>query len=433
MGIGGIGMSSLARFFLSEDALVTGSDLESSDITETLKKEGGRIYIGLHDASHIGPRTSAVIYNAAIDAKNPELIEAKKRKLRIVRYSKAVGEISKKFTTIAITGSHGKSTTTALIAHMMIAAGLDPTVIIGTKIKEFGNSNFRMGNSRYLVLEADDYAESFLSYKPHIAVVTNIDKEHLDYYSTFANIIRAFRRFIMNVKPGGFLVLNNDDANVLKIGMPLMQSTRFRGRIKWYSLRNKEVESIKHKLIIPGIHNVSNALAAYRVGQILGIPGESAIKSISEFEGAWRRFEYAGSLNGAKLFHDYAHHPTEIRATLDAAKNCFPRARLWCIFQPHQHERLSLLFNEFTSAFDDAHSVVILDPYEVAGREKRIKTDSDISFQLTLAIDKRMKNDVYYIPYASELAEFIKKYALPDDVIILMGAGNIWKIADGLV
>ncbi|KKS37860.1 MAG: UDP-N-acetylmuramate-L-alanine ligase [Parcubacteria group bacterium GW2011_GWA2_42_14] len=488
IGIGGIGMSALAKFYLSESAKVSGSDLEFSEITEELKKMGAKIYTGPHKASNVPKNADLVIYNAAIDKKNPEVIAARKiiknittpalsrdikfskKNLRfplipmvkpnrigedrgVKRYSEAVGELTKKYYTIAVAGAHGKSTTTAILAKILIDAGLDPTVIIGTKVKEFDNhapnntegSNFKKGDSKYFIIEADEYAASFLDYKPDIAIITNIDKEHLDFYKNEDRVRNAFKKFMLNVKPGGFLVLNNDNKNVLKLGLELAKLKRFQNKIKWFSLRNKAVENIKNILQIPGAHNISNALAALRAGEILNIPQNDILKSVSGYGGAWRRFEYRGSINGAKIFDDYAHHPTEIKATLLGARGHFPHSRIWCVFQPHQHQRLSLLFNEFALSFDSANEVILLEPYEVSGREnmrfahrghtrtEREHTQKFTSFNLAKKIDSRMKNNVYYIPYKSELVGFLKKYTAWGDVIIMMGAGDIWRITKELI
>ena len=379
IGIGGIGMSALAKFYLAQKANISGSDLELSEITEELEKMGVKIYTGPHKESNVPKNANLIIYNAAIKKDNPELVAAKNYKLppradsplaeKAKSYAEAIGELTKKYYTIAVSGAHGKSTTTAMIAKIITDAGLDPTVIIGTKVKEFDNSNFRKGNSKYFIIEADEYAGSFLNYRPDIAVITNIDKEHLDFYKNEDRIKKAFKKFMLNVKPDGFLVLNNDNKNVLKLGLSLAKLKRFQNKIKWFSLRNKTVEKIKNILQIPGAHNVSNALAASRVGEILNIPQENILKSVSEYGGVWRRFEYKGNANGAKVFDDYAHHPTEIKATLKAARGCFPNSRIWCVFQPHQRERLSILFNEFVSSFDSVNEVVILEPFEVSGRE----------------------------------------------------------------
>jgi len=426
-------MSALAKFYLSEKAKVSGSDLESSEITEELAELGAKIYTGEHSASNVTKNADLVIYNAAIKKDNTELAAAKSYKLKTKSYAEVIGELTKKYYTIAITGAHGKSTTTALIAKIMIDAGLDPTVVVGTKLNEFGGSNFKKGYSKYFIIEADEYAGSFLHYRPDIAVVTNIDREHLDFYKNMAKIKAAFKKFLLNVKPGGFLVLNNDNKEVLKLGLGLAKLKRFKNKIKWYSLRNKKVDEIKNKLQIPGAHNVSNALAAYGTGEILGIEPKIILKSLAEYGGAWRRFEYKGSINGAKIFDDYAHHPTEIRATLEAARTRFPKSRIWCIFQPHQRKRLSALFNEFLDAFDPANELVLLDPYEVSGRENVFYDGKFTAFSLAQKIDQRLKNNVYYLPYKSEVADFLKKYTAWGDVVIMMGAGDIWKITKELI
>ena len=440
IGIGGIGMSSLARYYLSEGFMVSGSDIVSSPITEELEGLGVKIFCGPHKASHIPRGSGFIVHTAALRKDNLELKEGRKRKYVIRTYAEALGELTKNYFTIAVAGAHGKSTTTAMVAKVLIEGGLDPTVIIGTRLKDSSgadgkkDTNFRKGNSKYLIVEADEYAGSFLNYHPDIAVLTNIDEEHLDFYKTKARIVSAFKKFLTGSKPGAVFVLNNDNQDVLKLGLLLSKLKRFSGRFRWYSLRNSAVEDIKYRLQVPGIHNVSNALAAYCVGQTLKIPNEKILKALSEYGGVWRRFEYKGTLNGAKIFDDYAHHPTEIKATLEAARDRYPKHRIWCVFQPHQQARLSRLFERFVPAFDCANELVLLDPYEVPGREKpRSRRVNASSFRLAAAVDARLKNNVYYISYSSQIPEFLARYVGMHDIVIMMGAGDIWKLTGKLV
>ncbi|MBI2637284.1 MAG: hypothetical protein HYW88_00150, partial [Candidatus Sungbacteria bacterium] len=302
--------------------------------------------------------------------------------------------------------------------------------------EEFGNdsSNFRKGRSNYLIIEADEYARSFLNYRADIAVVTNIDEEHLDIYKNKTAIISAFKKFLTGSKPGALFILNNDNPDVLALGLALSKLKKYKDRIRWFSLRNAAVEEIKHKIQIPGIHNISNALAAYSVGNALHIPKETILQAISDYEGSWRRFEFKGTLNGARVFDDYAHHPTEIKATLQAARERYPKSRIWCVFQPHQQDRLHNLFDLFTASFDDAHEVVLLDPYEVPGREKSSSKNAEhSSFRLASAIDSRLRNNVYYISYASQMPDFLSRYVGMRDIVIMMGAGDIWKLTEKLI
>ena len=447
IGIGGIGVSALARFYRAEGYVVSGSDLARSEITDALKKIGIRVVIGPHRASNLPRAVTEVVHTVAARRDNPELREVRRRGLRAKTYAQALGEITRRFRTIAVAGAHGKSTTTALCALTLISGGLDPTVIVGAKLKEFGDTNFRLGRlarslakgqSKYLVIEADEYRASFLNYRPDIAVITNIDREHLDFYKNIPNIEATFYKFLLNTKPGGGAVLNRDDSRLCRIGAQLRR-VRPDIRIIWFSLRDAEAKRIAPRLRIPGRHNVSNALAAYRVGRALGISVAKIMRAISRYHGAWRRFDYQGTFPprgtsgqaGAKVFADYAHHPTEIRATLQAAREKFPRSRIWCVFQPHHYERTRDLFREFSAAFGDADRAVLLDIYEVAGRERRQKVGDISSGKLAQTVSRRGQSAIY-MPNG-RLRSYLRRELKPDDILIMMGAGSIWEMTKALM
>lgn len=435
VGIGGIGVSALARLYQARGWRVSGSDLARSEITDALRKKGIRVFIGPHRRSRVAPSIARVVYTVATKSENPELREAKRRGIPTLSYAQAVGELTHKLKTIAVAGAHGKSTTTAMIALAMVRAGLDPTVIIGTKLREFsppvGGSNFRLGKSLYFVLEADEYRASFLNYTPSIAVVTNIDREHLDFYKNASNIEATFLKFLLGLKSGGTAVLNRDDHRLQRIGAKLKKKRPDLG-IMWYSLRNPAARKIRRILRIPGTHNVANALAAYSVGRILRIPGKKIFSALGKYSGSWRRFDYQGRLLGAKVFADYAHHPTEIIATLQAAREKFPRSRIWCVFQPHHYERTRDLFREFTIAFDECDELVLLDIYEVAGRERSKKYRGVNSQKLAAAISRRGKS-CFYLSSPSKLKSFLSKRLRRGDILIMMGAGSIWEITKQLM
>ena len=330
IGIGGIGVSALARHYLSSDVAVSGSDLASSEITEELKKLGAKIYIGKHKAANLAKDAEMVIYTPAVTKNNPELKVARKRKLKIRSYPEIVGELTKKYRTITVSGAHGKSTTTALTGLMLEDGYCDPTVIVGAQVKEFGDSNYRRGGGPYLVLEADEWDRSFLNYSPQIAVVTNIDEEHLDTYKTVAEVEKTFEKFLTKIPRDGKIIANADDERLKKV------AKKFGKKVGWYSLKDPEAPQIRKILRIPGEHNVSNALAALSVGRELGIHEAQILKAISRFSGAGRRFEFKGKIDGASVFSDYGHHPSEIHATIVATRERFPFRRVWCVYQPHQ-------------------------------------------------------------------------------------------------
>ena len=416
---------------------MSGSDLVASEITDFLEKKGIKVKIG-QTAENISKDIDLVVYSPAVNSKNPEYKKAKELGIKLQTYPQALGELTKEYFTIAVSGAHGKSTTTAMIALVLIKAGLDPTVIVGTKVKEFAGpgliggagTNFRMGKSKFLVIEACEYDSSFLYYLPKIAVITNIDKEHLDYFKTFNNVKKAFKDFIAQLPVTGFLVFNKDDKYPPKIGKVKFKSIG-------YSLKQKEAKKIKSILKVPGSHNVSNALAALQVARILAIPDEISFKALSEFTGTWRRFEIKnaelrGNLRGKTrkiiVVSDYGHHPNEITATLKAAREKYPNKKIWCVFQPHQYQRTYYLFEEFVKTFRSApiDEIIITDIYDVAGREvKEIKQEVS-SKNLVREINK----DTIVYSSLLELEEYVKKNIKSGDVLIIMGAGDIYKFAD---
>lgn len=433
VGIGGIGMSALAQYFRARGDWVSGSDISRSEITDALKKRGILIFIG-HKKTNVPAGTELVIHSFAAKKDNPELREAKRRGIQVKTYAEAVGELTERFVTVAVAGAHGKSTTTALVSLMLARGGFDPTVIVGTKLREFGNTNFHAGKSRYLVVEADEYGESFLHYSPDIAVITNIDREHLDYYKNFANIKAAFRKFLLGIKRGGIAVINRDDKNLVAIARAV-QKKRSDIFMSWYSLKNREAVVIKKLLQIPGEHNISNALGACAAAKIVGA-NDAAIKNIlRNYRGSWRRSEYRGNFHGVHIYDDYGHHPTEIKATLKGFKEKFHGKRIWCIFEPHQIERTKIFLNDFARAFGDAYGVALLDVYQVAGREGKSTKATKAAKVIKELVEKLQKRHprVWYLGNHKKIVGFLNKNAKSGDIAILMGAGDIWKNTQGLI
>jgi len=432
IGIGGIGVSALARYYLKKGYKISGSDLVDSEIIKDLKKMGAKIFVGEHKRENVPKDTKMIIYSPAINFKNPELKEFvgknKKSNIRILSYPEALGELTKKYFTIAVCGSHGKSTTSSMIGLLLIKAGFDPTVIIGTKLKEFKNSNFREGKGKYLVIEADEWHESFLNYFPKIIIITNIDKEHLDYYKNFKNVLNAFKKFAKKLPKDGVLILNKDDKNILKNSFSkIIKKTLF------YSLKQEESEKIKKILKIPGKHNISNALAVLVLARALNIDDKVSFKAISQYKGSWRRFEEKKleikNFN-LRIISDYGHHPTEIEATLKAAREKFPKKRIWLIFQPHQYQRTYYLFNDFVKVFLKApvDKIIIVDIYDVLGREKKQIKKKVSSLKLVKAINKK---SVIYLK-KEKVISYLKKNLKNEDVILIMGAGDIYSLSGEL-
>jgi UDP-N-acetylmuramate--alanine ligase len=413
IGIGGIGVSALAQYYLAKGHEVSGSDLSSSEITDYLEKRGAKIS---------KPKLpDLVIYSPAVKGDNPELKCFKEKGIKCLSYPEALGELTKQYFTIAVSGTHGKSTTTAMVSLILIKAGLDPTVIIGTKMKEFKNTNFRLGKSKYLVIEADEHFASFLNYWPKIIVLTNIEKEHLDYYKNIRNILKTYKKYIGRLPEDGVLAINGDDANIKKI---LNSQSLILNK---FSIKQKEAGELRKILKLPGEHNIYNALAALTVAGILGVDNKTSLKALSEYRGAWRRFEVEKRKINSKeitIISDYGHHPTEIKATLSAARDKYPNRKIWCVFQPHQHQRTFYLYKEFIDTFKavEIDNIIITDIYDVAGRETKTINKKISSEKLVEAIKKK---NIIYLPI-KKIEKYLKDNLKERDVLIIMGAGDIY-------
>ena len=448
IGIGGIGMSALARYFLAHGWRVSGSDAAVGIMTQELIKDGVEVKIG-HKKGNIPATARLVIYNRAIPVDNLELVAAEAAvragKDVLLPYSKALGRITENYQTIAITGSHGKSTTTALAGLALMRAGLDPTILVGTKMADLGGKNIRLGRGPYLVLEADDFHAAFLDYSPAIAIVTNIDREHMDFYKTFTNAKRAFLKFLSRTRPGGTLILNRDDAPLYSLRAQIAVLAKKRElKVIWFSTRGVGAAVRKIKKIIPisGEHNVSNAMAVMALGKTLKIPEKKILGAIGSYKGAWRRMELKGTLKNTKIqvFDDYAHHPTEIRATLAAFREKFPHSPLFCIFQPHQAKRLNILFKDFVGAFNVADIVFILPLYKVLGRDEKFAHDSAA---LVKVMQKRTPGKlIFYLEHPENIRVAVgtilknmrpQKQLPQSPVIIMMGAGDISELTGKLL
>ncbi len=452
IGIGGIGVSALAQYYLSQGEEVFGSDLAHSEIIDFLREKGAKIFIGEQHKENLSQDFNLVIYSPAVQKDNPELEEAFRiqslnPKLEIKSYPQILGHLTKDYFTIAVSGAHGKSTTSSMISLLLVKAGLNPTVIIGTKLKEFGDTNFRLGDwvqyqgqkLRFLVIEADEYEASFLNYWPQIIVLTNIEPEHLDYYKKEENIFRAFRDYIGHLSKDGYLVLNADDYNSEKVTQGF---EKIDFQIKKYSLGQPEAKMIKNLLQIPGEYNVSNALATLSVGRILGIQDQVSFLALSEYKGAWRRFQIQAVTIKNKaviLVSDYAHHPTEIKVTLQAAREKWPNKRIWVVFQPHQYQRTYYFFDRLVEVFSLApiQNLILMPIYAVAGREDLSIQEKVSSEKLSSAIkDTINKKDtdsldkkVLCLNNVSEARDYLEQNIQTDDILIIMGAGDIYELS----
>jgi len=418
IGIGGIGMSALARYFLSYGYEVSGSDIAHSVLTKELQAEGIHIFIGC-EQRNIVANLDLVIYSAAVKDTNLELITAREFNLIIKSYAEALGELTRHYTTIAISGSHGKSTTTSLVALTLIKAGFDPTVIVGTKLRELKGSNFRKGKSKYLIIEADEWNKSFHNYFPKIIVLTNIDKEHLDTYKTYTGIVNGFKKYLNRLSADGVVVANWKDIPSRKLTLAI----RKKGiNVIFYNKNNFR----KHPLKIPGSYNQVNAEAVWQLAKHLKIKKTVVDGVLKKFNGTWRRLEklpVAGRLSYVTVYSDYAHHPTEIKATINGLREAYPHKNIICIFEPHQRDRLHRLFKDFLPVFDNADVVVILPIYAVAGREAEPGEDS---FMLAQAINgRRSGTQVFYEEDIPRAMKTIQKFITKETILVFMGAGDI--------
>jgi len=392
IGIGGIGVSALARYYLAKGHEVSGSDLVSSEITDELKKKGAEIIIG---RNIVKKDADLIIHTPAVKPPTCEM--------PVLSYPQALAELTKKYLTIAVSGTHGKSTTASMLGFLLLKAGLDPTVIVGTKVRDFKNSNCRIGKSRYLVIEADEHFSSFLYYWPKIIVITSIEPDHLDYYGDVKNLKRAFAKFVRRLPKGGLL----------------LDMRRYQ-----HSLADRK--KLRNTLKVPGNHNVDNALAALAVARALKVSDKVSFKALAGFRGCWRRFEIISKK--PLIVSDYGHHPTEIKATLKAAREKWPDKEIWCVYQPHQYQRTHYLFKDFVKAFREAPAdrIIVTDIYDVAGREEKEIKKTTSSKKLVKKIGKA---NVVYVPQ-KQLAGYLKKKLLPERVLIIMGAGDIYKLVD---
>ena len=427
-------MSSLARFYKSQNWAVYGSDGSDTIITKDLVKDGFGVKIG-QKRTNIPAGIDLFVHTQAIQPTNEELIFAKKTGKEVLSYPQALGRLTTQFKTVAICGAHGKSTTTAMVGKILIDAGIDPTIILGTKVDYLNGTNFRLGQSKVLLIESDEYGAAFLNYSPEVAIILNIDKEHLDFYGNFAKVKSTFLKFTRNIKPDGVLILNEDNKvinSLLDKFEKIAKAKNF--KIIKFSLNKENISELKKNILIPGDHNLSNALGAVKVAEVLGINSKEALKSLSGFNGVWRRMELRGKFEGADIYDDYAHHPTEISASLSGLRQKYPDARIVCVFQPHQAKRVESLFKEFIGSLANADFGIILPIYMVAGRDlAKVRYDSPL---LVKELQKKEKNSRYtYLEDKNNLAEELKKYILEnkDSVIVMMGAGSIFEITSELV
>lgn len=435
IGIGGIGISAIAKMMFEFKKQVIGSDLIKNELTKDLEKLGIKIFYE-HNEKNLDKSFDLVVYSPAIPGDNQELIKAKKLKIESLSHFDFIGELSKEYTTIAITGTHGKSTTTALVSMIMIKAGMDPTVFVGTKISKL-NSNFVRGCSKYLVVEADEYDRKMLKLFPDYIGLISLDKDHLDVYKNLKNIKDSFQEFIDKLKSKSNLIYNGDDVNIkdLKTGRDstsigltdnsdlYVENVSRTNKMQIFDLCLNDKKLCKIETSLPGVYNIYNILIACALCLRLGVKPNIISEAIREFKGLWRRFEFVGAWRKNLIFSDYAHHPTAVKALLSGVRGFYQNKKITIVFQPHQEDRTEQLFDEFLNCFELADNIVLYPVYRVSGRRSKPKKNS---YDLYKEIKKNYLKDgqeIYYTKDFKELKKTLSKFK--DNVIIVTGAGDI--------
>ena len=413
IGVGGIGMSGLARLFLHEGTSVSGSDRSPSEITNALEKEGLRFYP--QDAGDIKTETDIdlVVYTEAMAKDHPEMVAARTLKVPMVNYFEALGLVANQYYLIAVAGTHGKTTTTAMLIDVLEEAGLDPSAIVGS-LRAKTKSNYRAGKSKYFVVEACEYKRDFLHLEPDVLVITNLEAEHLDYYHDLADVQAAFRELALKMPKDGAVIAEVANQNVA----PVLEG------LSCEVIDYKPHLDLSLKLKLPGVHNRMNAAAALAAATKLGIDPSVAKQALQNFTGTWRRFEYKGEISGAPVYDDYGHHPTEIKATINGARELYPDKKLVLVYQPHMYSRTSALFDDFVSALGLADKVILAPIY--AARENN---ESGVSSEkLAEAIGEK----ALAVSDLKSAEEKMRSEANGSSLILVMGAGDVSNVASAV-
>jgi|YNPMSStandDraft_1061717.scaffolds.fasta_scaffold18887_2 UDP-N-acetylmuramate--alanine ligase len=474
VGIGGIGMSGLAEVVHARGFFVSGSDLVASQNTRLLEAKGIPIGIG-HAAENIRG-ADLVVYSSAVNPDtNPETLEARRQGIPLLRRAELLAHVTRLGKSLAIAGTHGKTTTTSLCGLVLIAGGFDPTVIVGGRLRDFGGSNARLGKGEWFVVEADEYDRSFLQLTPSVAVITNIEPEHLDVYGTYDALEHAFEAFARNVSLLGAIIIYGDDPACQRLAARLPHRVVSYGFNAHCTIRATEIQwtetgSLLHvqhtgqslgwlRLKIPGEHNIANALAAVAVGCELNIPFSVVADALAEFGGVNRRFQILGEREGVTVVDDYAHHPTEVRATLLAARHRFPGRRIVAVFQPHTYSRTRDFAAAFADALSAADVAIVTDIYParetpidgingdliirharvhathpyIEGNRAGNQAAEIVTLHTQLVSERQQRPPFYYAPTLNDVHHRLDTLLKPGDVLITMGAGNIVRVAEKFV
>ncbi len=435
-------MSGIAEVLLNLGYRVSGSDLKETEITRRLQSLGGKLFYG-HQAENI-QGAEVVVTSSAVRSNNPEVLAARTALLPVIPRAEMLAELMRLKYGIAVAGAHGKTTTTSMVAHVLAYGGLDPTVVIGGRLNSWG-SNARLGQGAFLVAEADESDGSFLHLSPSIAVVTNIDLEHLDFYKDLEHIKTTFLEFLNRLPFYGLAILCLDDPHIPSLIPKLQKRYRTYGLTAQADLQAREVKqnglSTQYRLYssgkewgeirfkIPGLHNVYNSLAAIAVGFELEIPFQKIQEAFDCLEGVQRRFQIRGEFRGITVLDDYGHHPTEIRATLNALRGCWPERRIVVVFQPHRYSRTKALFDEFTTSFYQADRLFLL-PIYPAGEDSIEGVDSE---HLLEGIKEKGHREVKFFSTRTEVIPSLLGMLKSGDVLVTLGAGDVWKIGQEIV
>jgi UDP-N-acetylmuramate--alanine ligase len=443
IGAGGVGMSGLARLLIKNHAIVSGSDQEKTAVTDRLCEWGADIKIGHHE-NHLDPAADAVVISAAIKKENPELKLARSKGLKIYKYAQMLGRLCNFYDGVAIAGTHGKSTTSGWLTYCLKQAGCDPNFIIGADIIQLGGSS-GVGETKYFIAEACEYDRSFLNLKPKVGCILNIEQDHLDYYKDEDQIVEAFRDFALGIKPEGVLIANGEDSNVAKIINRLPADIRretfgLDRNCDFYTANIQLNEGfyafdVFHsgtllgaaRISLPGTHNILNALAVVAMAINIGLDASQVLALLPGFTGIDRRLMLKAQVGQITILDDYAHHPTEIRASLTAIRERYEPRRIFCIFQPHQYSRTRFLLNDFSESFKLADVTIVPEIYFVRDSQAAKK---EVNAQILVERIRDNGNQALFIDGFDRICDYLIENVTAGDLVVTMGAGDIWKVAN---
>ena len=443
-GIGGISMSALAEIMLSKGFTVTGSDSKESEITDHLESLGATIYYG-QKKENIAEDVEVLIYTAAVKPDNPELLAASEMNIPLLTRAEFLGQIMKNYSVaVGVAGTHGKTTTTSMLSQIMLEADTDPTILVGGIMPAI-KGNTRVGHSDKMITEACEYTNSFLSFSPTIGIILNVAADHLDFFKDLDDIRHSFRKYAELIPKDGALIINSDiddldyfikdlKCNIITVGSDSSRSTYSAANISYDEFARGSYDLVvngdikRHiTLKVTGEHNIYNSLASIAAAHFMGIDDDSIIAGLQQYGGTDRRFQYKGKVGEVTVIDDYAHHPDEIKATIETAKH-YPHKKMWVVFQPHTYTRTKALLPEFAEALSNADAVILADIY--AAREKNTL---GISSKNVMEEIKKLGTETYYFPSFNEIENFLLENCSTGDLLITMGAGDVVKIGDHLL